>query len=61
VPNNNSIEKQILNTLSNNCLSIKDIVSALNFDAEKIIEQIDYLVRTGKISISESGKVEINK
>jgi ATP-dependent DNA helicase RecQ len=61
VPNNNSIEKQILNTLSNNCLSIKDIVSALNFDAEKIIERIDYLVRTGKISISESGKVEINK
>lgn len=61
VPNNNSIEKHILNTLSNNCLSIKDIVSVLNFDAEKIIEQIDYLVRTGKISISESGKVEINK
>ena len=58
---NSSIDTQILNALSNNSLSVKDIVSLLNFEDNNIIERIDYLIRVGKISISESGKVEINK
>ena len=40
-------------------LSVKDIVANIPADDQTIVHEIDKMLREGKISISESGKVEI--
>ena len=56
-----SIDKQILNILSEGEKSIKEIASQISGRTELIAERIDYLLSEKKISVSISGKVKINK
>lgn len=53
------ISAQIIKLLKINALSVKDIVSNIFADNDTIVAEIDKLLRQGKISINESGKVEI--
>ena len=53
------IAEQILKMLKISALSVKDIVANIPADDQAIIHEIDKMLREGKISISESGKVKI--
>jgi ATP-dependent DNA helicase RecQ len=53
------IAEQILKMLRISALSVKDIVANIPADDQAILHEIDKMLREGKISISESGKVEI--
>jgi ATP-dependent DNA helicase RecQ len=58
---NRDINSQILDMLSTSDLSVKEIVSRISYDERLIIEHIDNLIRIGKISITECGKLKINE
>ncbi|MBQ5737143.1 MAG: RecQ family ATP-dependent DNA helicase [Alistipes sp.] len=55
------IPTQILNIIRNNKLGVRDIVSLMQGDTDTITAEIENLLRSGKISITEGGKVEINE
>jgi ATP-dependent DNA helicase RecQ len=57
----NDLEITIYNMVKANRLCVRDIVSQINGDDNAVIAAIDKLLRYGKISITESGKVEINE
>ena len=59
VRENIDIDKQILNLLTNNKLSVKEIVAQIAAEDKEIVEHIDKLLRMEKISIALSGKLEI--
>ena len=58
---NRDINSQILDILSTSDLSVKEIVSRISHEQRLIIEHIDNLIRIGKISITECGKLKINE
>jgi ATP-dependent DNA helicase RecQ len=57
----NDLAITIYNMVKANRLCVRDIVSQINGDDNAVIAAIDKLLRYGKISITESGKVEINE
>ena len=42
-------------------MEVKDVVAAIGGDSATIASRIDYLTAEGKISVSLSGKLKINK
>jgi ATP-dependent DNA helicase RecQ len=56
-----SIDKRIIELISNNSLTMKDVVAKIDDDIDMITSRIDKMLQEGKISISISGKLKINE
>ncbi len=54
-------ERRVVETLSCRELDIKELVTELGADGERVVEIVDKLVREGKILLSERGKLKIIK
>ena len=59
--NTQSIDSKIIALLSERGMEVKDVVAAIGGDSATIASRIDYLTAEGKISVSLSGKLKINK
>lgn len=55
------LENRIRKALITSALNIKELVTVLAMDSSAIVEKVDKMVREGKISLSERGKLKINK
>ena len=56
-----SIDNKIIALLGERDMAIKDVVASIGGESAKIATRIDYLISEGKISVSLSGKLKINK
>lgn len=56
-----SIDNKIIALLGERDMPIKDLVASIGGESAKIATRIDYLISEGKISVSLSGKLKINK
>lgn len=56
-----NIDKRIIELISNNSLTMKDVVAKIDDDIDMITSRIDKMLQEGKISISISGKLKINE
>ena len=54
-----AIEQRIANALKDNGLSIKELAAVIGGDAERVVRCVDKLLRKGKISLTERGKLQI--
>ena len=53
--------ERIVKLLDDNELDIKELVSAMGIDGERVVEIVDKMVRDGEILLSERGKLKIIK
>lgn len=56
-----ALNERIINLLSSNELTIKELATTIHGDMNRIVECVDNLVAEGKISITISGKLKINE
>lgn len=56
-----NLEDRIRNTLISRALNIKELVTELALESSEVVEKVDKMVREGKISLSERGKLKINE
>lgn len=56
-----NLEDRIRNALISRTLNIKELVTELALESSEVVEKVDKMVREGKISLSERGKLKINK
>jgi ATP-dependent DNA helicase RecQ len=55
------LDNKIVSLVSSGNFEIKEVVAAIGGSTTLIAQRIDYLTREGKISVSLSGKLKINK
>lgn len=55
------VEEHVVALLAAGELSVKELVAALRGDEEKMVDMVDKMIRDGKIFITPSGKLKINK
>ena len=55
------LENRIRKVLITSALNIKELVTELALESSVVVEKVDKMVREGKISLSERGKLKINK
>ncbi len=56
-----NLEDRIRNALISRVLNIKELVTELALESSEVVEKVDKMVREGKISLSERGKLKINE
>lgn len=56
-----TLNERIINQLSSNELTIKELATTIHGDMNRVVECVDNLVAEGKISITISGKLKINE
>lgn len=56
-----TLNEHIINLLSSNELTMKELATTIHGDMNRIVECVDNLVAEGKISITISGKLKINE
>ena len=55
------LDNKIVSLVSSGNFEVKEVVAAIGGSTTLIAQRIDYLTREGKISVSLSGKLKINK